>query len=47
MTAPPPPLGARLMIGNPLTALEDAREAVRLDAKFIRAVVRVATCHLR
>ena len=35
------------MIGKPLGALEDARVAVQLDAKFIRAVVRVATCHLR
>lgn len=39
--------GARLMIGRPLGALEDARRAVALDPKFIRAVVRVATCHLR
>lgn len=35
------------MIGKPLSALEDARAAVKLDAKFIRAVVRVATCYLR
>ena len=32
VTAPSPPLGARLMTGKPLTALENAREAVRLDA---------------
>lgn len=32
--------GARLMIGKPLTALQDARRAVQLDPKFIRAVVR-------
>ena len=43
----PHPSGARLMIGKPLGALEDAKMAVELDAKFIRAVVRVATCHLR
>jgi hypothetical protein len=35
------------MIGKPLSALEDARTAVSLDSKFIRAVVRIATCHLR
>ena len=39
--------GARLMIGKPLSALADARAAVKLDAKFIRAIVRVATCYLR
>ena len=43
----PPCPGARLMIGKPLGALDDAKMAVELDAKFIRAVVRVSTCHLR
>ncbi|KAG1672230.1 hypothetical protein FOA52_002931 [Chlamydomonas sp. UWO 241] len=39
--------GARLMIGKPIGALDDATRAVALDPKFTRAAVRVATCHLR
>ena len=35
------------MIGKPISALADARKAVALDPKFVRAAVRVATCHLR
>jgi hypothetical protein len=39
--------GARLMVGRPAAALEDALKAVSLDPRFFRAVSRAATCHCR
>ena len=39
--------GARIMIGKPVSALEDARKAVSMDPTFIRAAVRVVTCHMK
>ena len=39
--------GARLMVGKPAAALNDALMAVRLDTKFFKAVSRAATCYCR
>ncbi|GFH21612.1 J domain-containing protein [Haematococcus lacustris] len=39
--------GARLMVGRPGAALEDALRAVQLDPRFFRAVSRAATCYCR
>jgi DnaJ family protein C protein 7 len=39
--------GARIMIGKPVSALEDAKKAVSMDPTFIRAAIRVITCHMK
>lgn len=35
------------MIGKPVAALDDATRAVSMDPTFIRAAVRVVTCHMK
>ncbi|KAL6746757.1 hypothetical protein V8C86DRAFT_3149221 [Haematococcus lacustris] len=38
---------ARLMVGQPRAALEDAVSVMALDPRFFKAVSRAATCHCR